>query len=114
MSVIPVVISSPVSRVTRYTWTNVTQADTCEVIIPGGTEPLIGSISVSGTFGSCTVALQGSNDGTNFYSLKDLGGSTIAITAAGAVEFTSAMYSFKPVASGGSSQSITITVVLRG
>ena len=114
MATIPVVISTPVSRVTRYTWSNVTQADVCEAIIPGGTEPLIGSISVSGTFGSCSVALQGSNDGTNFYSLKDLSNTVIAITSEGASEFTSAMYSFKPVASGGSSQSITITVVLRG
>lgn len=38
-------------------------------------------IQASGTFGAAgSVALQGSNDGVNFFALKDAGGTVIALT----------------------------------
>lgn len=42
------------------------------------------SVQVNGTFGtSGALQIQGSNDGTNWYQLADLGGTAISFTAAG-------------------------------
>lgn len=94
-------------------WTPVTQADTPLSQLVIGQKGLGGSIQVSGTFGGMTIALHGSNDGTNFYVLKDLQGSDISFTAAGLKDFTSACAYLKPVISGGAAASVTITAILR-
>lgn len=100
--------------VLTVTWNTLTENDTCEEFIPGGTEPVVASMQVTGTFGGATVVLQGSNDGTNFYDLDDIEGTAISVTAAGLVEFsTSALY-IKPVASGGTSQDLDIVICFRG
>lgn len=72
------------------------------------------AISVTGTFGGATVALQGSNDGTNYYPLKDLANAAISFTAAGLVEFSTAALYVKPVITAGTGDSLTITIVMRG
>lgn len=41
------------------------------------------SVSVTGTFGAGgTLVIEGSNDGTNYYTLNDLQGSALSITSA--------------------------------
>ncbi len=68
------------------------------------------SVHVSGTFGGATVVLQGSNDGTTYATLKDLQGNNLSFTSAGYAEFTSGAAFIKPSISGGTGDSLTITV----
>lgn len=96
-----------------YQWSPVTESDTVSYATIGGVGTLAGSVQVTGTFGSATVVLQGSNDGTNWVTLKDTSGTAISLTAAGASEFSTGMAYIRPSISGGSSQSLTITVSVR-
>jgi hypothetical protein len=68
------------------------------------------SVQVTGTFGGATVVLQGSNDGTNYVTIKDLTGTDISLTSAGIREFSSGCAFFKPSISGGTGDSLTITL----
>ena len=114
MATITEVASQPVSGVIKYTWETITESDTANYCVPGGTECLICSVQVVGTFGSASVAMQGSNDGTNWVSLNDLQGDAIAITSAGAAEFSTGMLYLRPFPSGGSSQDLDVFLVMRG
>lgn len=92
-------------------WTPVTEADTCVAVeYPEFSDK---SIQVLGTFGSASVALQGSNDsGVTFAALHDPGGTAIAITSAGIKAVLENSQQIKPVATGGSSQSLSIAMLL--
>lgn len=90
-------------------WTPVTEADTCNPVrYPKHSDK---SVIVSGTVGGSSTAIQGSNDETNFAPLHDSGGTLIAITAAGAKQVLENTVQLKPVATGGSGQSITIAML---
>jgi P pilus assembly chaperone PapD len=71
-------------------------------------------VQITGTFGGATIALQVSNDGTNYVTLKDGSGSDISLTSAGMREFSTAALYLKPTSSGGTADNVTVTVVLRG
>lgn len=97
------------------TWTNVTEADTCTAInMPEFADK---SIQVAGTFGGTSVAIQGSNDGSNFSALRDPTSTVIAITtAAGGAGLKAVLentWQIKPVLTGGASVSLTISVLCR-
>ncbi len=68
------------------------------------------SVQVGGTFGSATVVLQGSNDGVTYATLKDLQGNNLSFTSAGYAEFSSGAAFIKPSISGGTGDSINVTV----
>lgn len=106
--------SMPVPGVSKYFWETITESDTAAAALPGGTEPAIGSIQVTGDFGGATVVLQGSNDNSNWVTIQDIEGNDISFTAAGAVDFSTGMLYIRPSASGGSSQDVDISMVLRG
>lgn len=97
------------------TWANVTENDTFEAAdlseVFGA--PFIVSIQASDTMGGATLALHGSLDGTNYGALADIGNTAIGLTTAGELSETgeTAIY-YKPVASGGTSQSMDVTLVL--
>jgi hypothetical protein len=59
------------------------------------------TVHVSGTFGSATLTWQGSNDGTNFYTLTDADGADLAFTAAGLALCREAPKYIRPSAAGG-------------
>lgn len=94
----------------KVQWTPVTSSDVCEAVaLPDLTDR---SIQVAGTFDSASVALHGSNDGTNFAALNIPAGTAIAITAAGIKAVLENTVLTKPVISGGGgSQSLTITML---
>jgi hypothetical protein len=76
---------------------------------------LAGCVQATGTFGGASVALVMSNDGTNWASVKDLQGATIALTDATSIsEFTCSAAYIKPAVTGGTGDNIDIIVVLRG
>lgn len=67
--------------ITIHTWTPLTQAS------PDGSAVRTAqfaelSIQVNGTFGAGTAVLQGSNDGTNWFTLNNAQGAAISTTAA--------------------------------
>ncbi len=82
------------------------------IAIPGAADK---SIQVTGTFGAGgSVALEGSNDGVNFYPLTDPTGTIIAITAAQIKAATEATYYVRPhVTAGDGSTALTITIFCR-
>lgn len=89
----------------------IANGDTINADQPQGTEAAVGSVQMTGTFGAA-VTLAGSNDGTNFVTLKDTGGNDISMTAAGLVDFSAACAYIKPVA--GAVTSVVVTVTYRG
>lgn len=97
----------------QISWDAITGAVGGDALELKGQRSLAGSVQViSGTAGS--VALQGSNDGTNWVSLKDLQGTVIALTAlTQASEFTTAMRYIRPLGNG-SSVAAVVRVVARG
>jgi hypothetical protein len=101
-------------RAAAYRWTDYSTADTSAPIKIQNMQGLAGSVQVTGTFGSATITLQASNDSTNFFTLKDSAGTAISFTEAGLAEFSTAARFLKPTSSGGTSDNVTVTVVLRG
>ncbi len=74
------------------------------------------SIQFHGTFGTGgTVVLQGSNDGSNWYTLTDPQGNAISKTAAGLEAVSEATAYVRPyVSAGDGTTSITATLFARG
>jgi hypothetical protein len=107
--------SRPVSGCDLFTYDNLDTADTAPgTVLSSGTAPAIGSIQVVGTFGGASVALQGSNDGTNWVGLSDRAGTAIAITAAGGSEFSTSYVYLRPLATGGTGDDLDVFIALRG
>jgi hypothetical protein len=73
------------------------------------------SLQVTGTFGAGgSVAMEGSNDGTNFVALRDPQGVTIAITAAGIKAVLEAVREYRPhVTAGDGTTALTVTAYFR-
>lgn len=95
-----------------YTWASVTESDTPVAVQIDA--PVRGAtIQVTGTFGSSTTVMQGSNDGTNFVALDDVEDTAISITAAAGAELRYVWPYVRPSISGGSSQSLTITMAVQ-
>lgn len=81
---------------------------------PSAQAPLAGAVQVFGTFGSATITLEGSIDGTNYVTLKDMTGSDVSLTAAGLVEFSTSVRYLRPKSAGGSSDDVDVYLILRG
>jgi hypothetical protein len=64
------------------------------------------SYQVTGTFGAGTFNLEGSNDGTNYAILKDVGGTAIAATDTTIWRFANPPKYIKPVATAGSAGNV--------
>lgn len=94
-----------------FKWTGVTEADT---FAPVRLDRPINAytIQVSGTFGGSTVALHGSLDASTFAAMKDANGVAIGLTAAGLATGGTLVLALKPVASGGTSASLTVTLMV--
>ena len=71
------------------------------------------AIQVSGLSDS-TAVLEGSNDGTNWFPLKDLGQSNISFTSDGLVDFTSAAVYLRPALSGGTDTGVVFSMSIQG
>lgn len=112
-TIIPTTVEEQI-RAAAYRWTDYSTADTSTPIKVQNMQGLAGSVQVTGTFGSATITLQASNDGTNYVTLKDSAGTAISFTAAGMAEFSTAALYLKPTSSGGTADNVTVTVILRG
>jgi|SRR6056300_458744 len=103
---------SPTARV--VTWTGIATGDTINPITPDHARPAIGTVTMEGTWGSSTVALQGSNDGTNYFTLKNPQGTDISATGDAMFEVSTAVLYIRPTPSGGSGDSINVILAMRG
>ncbi len=113
MATINPVRSSPGGAASKILWEGMATGDTITPDLPSRSEP-VGSVQVTGTFGGATVTLQGSNDGTNYVTLKDLSGADISFTTAGLAYFDGRTLYIRPGISGGSSDDVDVTVIYRG
>jgi len=94
-----------------FTWTPLTENDTAQVLDKGGSSDC--SIQVSGDFNGGTWTLEGSNDGTNYVTLKDLEGSDITLAAAGIVSIRENVRYLRPKTPSGTGMSLTITLLAK-
>jgi hypothetical protein len=107
--------SHPVSGCDLFTYDNLDTADTAPgSVLAAGTSPVVGSIQVVGTFGGASVALQGSNDGTNWVALSDRAGNTIGVATSGGAEFSTSFVYLRPLATGGTGDDLDVFIALRG
>jgi hypothetical protein len=94
------------------TWADVTENDTFQAF---QLEEVVSEISVQigGTFGGATVKITGSNDGSSFLDLLQLDGAATDATEADLYSLLERPLWVQPSASGGASQSIKVTVLVR-
>lgn len=102
-----------VTDVYLATWAAMGNADT------GTAVPMTGaadrSVQVEGTFGSATVTIQGSNDGTNYQTLTDPQGNALTWTSANRLEAILELTRYiRPVTSGGTGTVIAVNLLLKG
>lgn len=96
----------------KAVWATATESDTLAPIsMP---EYSARSISIQGTFGGATVVINGSIDGTNYSGLSNPAGSAISKTSAAVVGVFESTVFYQPVASGGSSQILTVSMLFVG
>lgn len=98
------------------TWATLTSSDTAgSAYEPSRTRGSVATVQFTGTFDSATAVLQGSNDGTNWVTIKDMGASDVSLTAAGYAEISTAFAYIRPSTSGGGGpQDIDCILVARG
>lgn len=93
-------------------WSGITDADTVTPLEMGAFADR--SVQVTGVGSpAATVAIQGSNDGTNYVTLYDLQGSALSFTAAGLKGIAEATRYIKPVVTGGTGESVVVTIFAR-
>jgi len=102
------------NNVPRVTWTGVSTTDTMTALAVEAQRGLAASVQFSGTWGSATVTLKGSNDNVTFFTLKDTYGNNISATADAQFELSTAVGYIKPASSGGTADNVDVVVVLRG
>lgn len=111
MSVIAATITSLPNKVTLAQWALVTENDTCSPVEYAASADR--SVQIAGTFGASTVLIAGSNDGTNYVTLTDPQGNAVSKTTAAIETLEEVTRYIKPTMSGGTGQSLTISLLLR-
>jgi hypothetical protein len=71
------------------------------------------SVQVTGTFGGATITLEGSNDGTNYVTLRDPQGVALSFTAAGLKQVMETTLYVRASITGGAGSTLTVTLCMR-
>lgn len=95
----------------RVAWLAIVNGDTCQSFDPIFPAALAAS-QINGTFGGAALALQGSEDGTNYVTISDVNAVAISQTVAARQDFSTATKSIKPLLSGGVASSLNIYLTL--
>lgn len=99
----------PNRHVMKVVWPSVTNADTFGAVQVDG-KYADRTVAVTGTFGSATVLVQGSLDGTNYFTLTG-NSSSLSFTTAGLQAVIEATEYVQPSHSGGGgTESVTVTM----
>lgn len=104
------------SGVPSVTWTGITTTtDTPSALTVTDQAGLAMAVQFGGTFnGGTTAVLQGSNDGSTYFTLKDILGNSVSATAAALFEVSTSVRYIKPSVSSGSADNVNVIVVMRG
>lgn len=96
-----------------YTWAGMAAGD--DGVPAGATGSGDRTVQVQGTFGvGGTVLLEGSLDGSNWYTLRDPSGTSLSFTSAGLKAVLENIVSVRPrVSNGDISTSITVILSIR-
>lgn len=113
MATVNPVISS-LSSTPRIVWAGMVTGDTLNSYTVCARCGLAMSVQISGTFGGATVKLQQSNDGTTWFDIKDITGTTISATADAIFEASVSALYVRPTISGGAANNINVILMLRG
>lgn len=98
-------------RTHNLLWETMGIADTgASFEIPGAADK---TVTVTGTFGSATVTLEGSNDDAIWFPLTDLQGADIALTVAGMKLIVENPRFIRPITSGGTGTDVDVIVLAR-
>ncbi|OUS34554.1 hypothetical protein A9Q94_15765 [Rhodobacterales bacterium 56_14_T64] len=106
--------NSEADQVLSVSWAAIATGDTVQESMPRGVSGAMASVQSDGTFDGATVTLEGSNDGKNFVTLRDLSGADISFASAGLVDFSTSVVFIRPAISGGSADAVDVTLALRG
>jgi hypothetical protein len=111
-TIVPKVTSLDDEKGVLVLWETLTQTNTTggAVTYPEYSDR---SVQVIGTFDSATITLQGSNDGTNFYSLSVVSGTTCAFTAAGLKGIFELPRYIRPILTGGTTSDLDVYLFMR-
>jgi hypothetical protein len=101
-----------VNNVYLATWTALGNADVgTQVAMSGASDR---SVQIEGTFGGATVAVQGSNDGTNWQTLTDPQGNAISTTAAKLEQISELTRFIRVITTGGTGTNVNVNLLLKG
>ena len=91
------------------TWSGIAPGDTCQEYDGGALADK--SVQIQGTWGSATLDIQGSNDSTNFRTLRDESAADLTFTDnGGPKQIIEIVAKLKPVITGGTGSSITVSL----
>jgi len=107
-------LNSAIKGVPRVIWSGIAAGDTFTAFTLTQQYGLAASVQVVGTFSSSTVALEVSNDGTNWVPARGLDTSNITFTGAGYREFSLCAAYVRPSITGGTGSGLSVIMVLRG
>lgn len=72
------------------------------------------SVQIAGTIGGATIVIQGSNDGSNWSTLRDPASVDLSFTAAGLKAILEHTRFIRPVTSGGTGSAIVVSIYFSG
>jgi len=99
------------AQVFEYKWETMGNADTGTSIETNNLVDM--TVTIDGTFGSATVTIQGSNDGTNWHSMTDPQGNAVAKTAAAMEVLSEAPRYIRAITSGGTGTDVDVILLAR-
>jgi hypothetical protein len=71
------------------------------------------SVQVTGNFAGATIVFEGSNDGTNYFTLSSPSGTALSFTAASLMQVSTPVAFVRPHVTTGSGASLTVTMTAR-
>jgi hypothetical protein len=113
MATVSPAVNLSISDAPRYIWEALATGDTINALKLSGAGARRAAVQIFGTFGGATIKIQTSNDGTNFYDIKDIHNTAVSTTSAAIFEITSAALYIKPVISGGTSDDVDVILHMR-
>ena len=114
MAVITMVSARETSRVRKFTWEAMGNADT------GTAAQTVGladkTVTITGTHGGSTIVIEGSNDGTNYFTLNDQSDNALSFAStAGTISLIAEnpLY-IRPKTTGGTGTDLDVILVAKG
>ena len=94
------------------TWAAAATGDTFAPFVmdvPGS----VAAVQIDGTFGGATATLQGSVDGTTYFTLNNVAGDPVSATSAALFELSTAVLYVRPALAAGTGNALNFRLVVR-